>query len=249
MMAAGNWIKMSVDLRTDPKVVRISSALKADRLRVIGALWAVWCVFDTHSTDGHLDGYDLHAMDDEIGWPGFAEAMGGVGWLVETDSGGLEAPRFDVHNGASAKRRATESVRKRDARNADEKRTESGQMSALDADKKRTREEKNRGEKRDTPKAPKGAAVRFPEFWLTWPRSVRKHDKAKCEDAWRAQGLDSQADAILADVKTKRGSPKWTAKAPDGNDFIEEPLRYLRNKRWEDGADQGADGGDERPFV
>lgn len=98
------------------------------------------------------------------------------------------------------------------------------------------REEK-RERRSNTPKAPKGASERFPEFWLTWPRSVRKHDKAKCEEAWQAMALDLQAEAILADVRLKRGSPKWTAKAPDGNDFVEEPLKYLRNKRWEDGAE------------
>lgn len=31
---AGDWIKMRADLHTHPKVVRISSALDADRLRV-----------------------------------------------------------------------------------------------------------------------------------------------------------------------------------------------------------------------
>jgi hypothetical protein len=92
--------------------------------------------------------------------------------------------------------------------------------------------------KSNTPKAPKGAkADRFAEFWLTWPVSVRKHDKAKCEEVWRTQSLDASADAILEDVRLKRGSPKWTSRAQDGNDFIEEPLRYLRNRRWEDGAE------------
>jgi hypothetical protein len=68
---AGDWIKMRVDLATSPKVVRIASALRADRLRVIGGLHAVWCLFDVHSTDGRLDGYTLEALDDLIGFPGF----------------------------------------------------------------------------------------------------------------------------------------------------------------------------------
>jgi hypothetical protein len=58
----GDWIKVRADLHTHPKVVRILSALNAvkhpqpvrtvsDTLRVVGALHAVWCVFDTHSID------------------------------------------------------------------------------------------------------------------------------------------------------------------------------------------------------
>ena len=46
---AGDWIKMRGDLGTHPKVVRIMSALKADRLRVVGGLHAVWSLFDAHS--------------------------------------------------------------------------------------------------------------------------------------------------------------------------------------------------------
>lgn len=132
---AGDWIKMRTDLHTHPKVVRISSALRADRLRVIGGLHAVWCLFDAHAIDGRLDGYTVETIDEMIGFPGFAAAMVAVGWLI----GGaecLEAPRFDEHNGQSAKRRAMETERKRNER----------KLSASDADKKRSREEKRREE-------------------------------------------------------------------------------------------------------
>lgn len=126
---------MRVDLATSPKVVRIASALRADRLRVIGGLHAVWCLFDVHSTDGRLDGYTLEALDELIGFPGFGEAMLAVGWL-EDDGESLCTPRFDEHNGQSAKRRAMETERKREAR----------KVSAPDADKVRSREEKRREE-------------------------------------------------------------------------------------------------------
>lgn len=132
---AGDWIKMRSDLLTHPKVVRISSALKADRLRIAGGLFAVWCLFDTHSIDGQLDGYTPEALDELIGFPGFSAAMAAVGWL-ECNGDHLATPRFEEHNGQSAKRRAQETERKRDAR----------KTSAPDADKKRTREEKRREE-------------------------------------------------------------------------------------------------------
>ena len=130
---AGDWIKMRADLHTHPKVVRIASALDADRLRVVGALHATWCLFDAHSVDGELDGYTAKTLNDMIGFDGFAQALIAVGWLEESASS-LCMPRFSEHNGQSAKRRAQEADRKRNARKA----------SACDADKKRTREEKRR---------------------------------------------------------------------------------------------------------
>ncbi|WP_315707424.1 DnaT-like ssDNA-binding domain-containing protein [Brenneria uluponensis] len=137
---AGDWIKMRADLHTHPKVVRIASALNADRLRVIGALHAAWCLFDAHSVDGMLDGYSPKTLDDMIGFPGFADAMIAVGWLDYVDVS-LCMPRFSEHNGQSAKRRAQEADRKRNIRKS----------SAPNADKKRTREEKRREDLKDKP--------------------------------------------------------------------------------------------------
>jgi hypothetical protein len=148
-----DWIKMRVDLRTHPKVVRMSSALKADKLRVIGGLFAVWSIFDAHSEDGFLDGYTLKALDDDLGWKGFSQAMANVDWLIDSAADGLTTPRFEEHNGQSAKRRAMETERKRLEREAEKAAAEaakaatsSGQMSASDADAERTREEKRREE-------------------------------------------------------------------------------------------------------
>jgi hypothetical protein len=145
---AGDWIKMRTNLRTSPKVVRIASALKADRLRVIGGLHSVWCLFDAHSADGQLAGYTVETLDEDIGWPGFASAMIVVGWLESSDDG-LSTPRFDEHNGQSAKRRCQESERKRESRKS----------SADDADKKRTREEKRREELTSKATTPDGVVV------------------------------------------------------------------------------------------
>lgn len=155
---AADWIKMRSDLGTHPKVVRIMSALKADKsrtesgrvsdkLRVIGALHAVWSLFDMHSEDGRLEGYSADVIDSLIDFEGFAKAMMSVGWL-EQDGETLVMPRFDEHNGKSAKRRAQEAVRKREERNADKSPQTVQETSASDADKKRTREEKRREEEK-----------------------------------------------------------------------------------------------------
>ncbi|HFI7734329.1 TPA: DnaT-like ssDNA-binding domain-containing protein [Escherichia coli] len=137
---AGDWIKMRSDLHTHPKVVRMASALKADRLRIVGGLHSAWCLFDVHSVDGFLDGYSADTLDDLIGFPGFSRAMMAVGWL-EDNGESLVMPRFEAHNGQSAKRRAQDADRKRNVRKA----------SASEADKKRTREEKRREDIKDKP--------------------------------------------------------------------------------------------------
>lgn len=154
---AGDWIKMRTDLRTNPKVVRISSAMRADVLRVIGGLFAVWSVFDAHAEDGRLSGYTPDAMDAVIGWPGFTAAMIAVQWLHQESEPAadacaeitqvLVAPGYSEHNGATAKRRAEDTERKRSSRKSDTQHDSASQsvrnLSANAADKKRTREEKN----------------------------------------------------------------------------------------------------------
>jgi hypothetical protein len=152
---AGDWIKMRANLQTHPKVARIASALQADRLRVVGGLHAVWCLFDEHSVDGQLCGYTPSGVDDLIGWRGFTDLLIAVGWLDSDGNDGLSLPEFDTHNGASAKRRAQENDRKRQERaEAKDRPHDDRTASASAADKKRTREEKRREEKRVRGKPP-----------------------------------------------------------------------------------------------
>jgi hypothetical protein len=204
---------MRMNLRTHPKVVRMSSALSADRFRVIGALHAVWSLADEHTEDGRLPGYSMSALDDSIGWPGFSESMKEIEWL-EVGAQGLVLPRFDEHNGASAKRRAMESERKRRDRKS----------SASDADKKRTREEKR---KSNTPIPPSGA---FLKFWHAWPASSRKQAQGACWDVWRKRDLDEHSEAILTHVEALKQSQDWRK---DGGEYIPAPRVYLNQRRWE----------------
>lgn len=142
---SAEWIKMTTGLRRHPKVVRIVSALRTDRLRVVGALHAVWSVFDEHSIDGRLDGYSFEQLDLEIGWPGFSEALHGIGWLERDGDCGLVIPEFSTHNGASAKRRAEDSLRKKEEREAAKKASEDDpEPVRKKPDRKRTRKEKKR---------------------------------------------------------------------------------------------------------
>jgi hypothetical protein len=146
---AGDWIKMRKNLPTDPRVVRIASALDADRLRTLGALFVAWCIFDEHSADGTLVGYTPETLDELVGLPGLSAAMASVGWL-DIQSQGIVAPRFTDHNGSSARRRAMEASRKSDVRN----------LSASQADTSPHRRqtkcgpEKEKEKEKDTPLSP-----------------------------------------------------------------------------------------------
>ncbi len=89
------------------------------------------------------------------------------------------------------------------------------------------------------PSASHPAAAGFPEFWLAWPRGERRQDKAACLELWKRRGYSAIADVILADVRAKRGTEKWA------EGYIEAPLVYLRNKRWED---HNTEAGDDEPL-
>lgn len=182
---AGEWIKMRRDLQRHPKVVRIASALRADRFRVIGGLHAVWSVFDEHSEDGILAGYTFGAMDDAIGWPGFAKAMGAVDWLLFQEHAGLTVPEFDEHNGRSGKRRATEAKRKKHGRDGRFVSASDADIERADCGQKRTTEEeeeeelsslrKREGAKRAKPPAKPDDVTQ--QTWDDW-LALRKAKKA-----------------------------------------------------------------------
>ena len=253
---AGDWIKMRVDLGTSPKVVRISSALRADRLRVIGGLHAVWCLFDVHSVDGKLEGYTLEALDDLIGFEGFGAAMVSVGWL-ENDGQSLCTPRFDEHNGQSAKRRANETERKREAR----------KVSAPDADKMRSREEKRREEKSTSSlrseeahdKKPKASAIVAETLplpteldrqtwrdWVSYRSSIRKplkHETAEKQIQFLCESIATGHDpvAIINDsirngwtgLFSKDNHKRGAAEKVASEGFYEREQR-LKRERWEE---------------
>jgi hypothetical protein len=225
-----SWIKMRTDLRDHPKVVRMASALKADRLRVIGGLWAVWGTFDTHSPDGLLEGYTPESLDEGLGWKGFAAAMVAVKWLSVAHDG-LSMPDYEEHNGSSAKRRSQDTKAKKAGRDADKSAhgswTPDGQMSASEADKSGTRVRLDKEE--EIPPTPKGEG-RFPDFWSSWPNTDRKADRKKCLEKWRRNAWDSEADSIIAHVAAMKASRKWI----DG--FEPAPLTYLNGERWRDGV-------------
>lgn len=220
---AGDWIKMRTNLSRSPQVVRIAYALNADRLRVIGGLHAVWSLADEQTEDGVLAGYDYQTVDEMIGWQGFCEALETVDW-VRKENGGISFPRYEEHNGQTAKRRAQEANRKASARRPQLVRS----LSAPNADEKRTREEK----RRDTPVVPPHG---FELFWAAWPAGERKQAKGKCLEVWRKLDCEAEADKIVSHVESLKPSSDWQ------RGYDPAPLVYLNQRRWQ--------GAEVRPVV
>ena len=250
-----SWIKMGTGLASHGKVKALRRALKGDRLKVIGGLWAVWCVFDEHSAGGVLSGYTLDDMDEEIGWKGFAAAMRDIGWLIETDDG-LEAPDYEEHNGPNAKRRALDASRKGKSRAKEDSEPEPTpppvpqsvrDVSASDADNLRNREDKRREENGEegekAPQAPAAVAAtpsrpergtRLPVGWLPGPEQTAFAESLGIRNGVAAAELEKFRDYWTALPGQKGVKTDWTATWRN----------WLRRKAEDMGGKPGASGGD-----
>jgi hypothetical protein len=109
------WIKMRVSLAEDPAVIAMASTLGVDVLSVVGMLFAFWAWADAHLTDGRAKGVTTKWIDEKVRYDGFAGALIAAGWLVATESG-IEIPKYERHNGTSAKKRAENTQRQRSSR-------------------------------------------------------------------------------------------------------------------------------------
>jgi hypothetical protein len=118
---AADWIKMRSNLKDDPDVIMMACKLGIDEFGICGRLHAVWSWLDQHSTTGTGVRITSAYLDRLTACPGFAEAMRAVDWLRGRD-GDLEFPDFEIHNGESAKVRASEQKKKQRQRMAEKER-------------------------------------------------------------------------------------------------------------------------------
>ena len=229
---AEDWIKVRKNLTTDPRVVRISSALGADRLRTLGGLVSAWCLFDSHTEDGTLAGYTPEAFDEIIGLPGLARAMESVKWMTITPES-LVAPRFDEHNGATAKRRAKENLRKMSARDADKLQKVSASKCGPEKEKEKEYskstlllESESDSLNPETPELGLSVEDAFNQFWASYPKKKSKPDALA---AWRKLKLAAKLPEILAAIKVATASREWA-----DEQFIPYPATWLRAEGWND---------------
>ncbi|WP_147309716.1 hypothetical protein [Cupriavidus taiwanensis] len=142
---------MRADLHDDPAVFRLSTILKIDKFSVIGRLHTFWSWVDRHSVDGRVDGAASTYVDEVVRQEGFADALAVVGWLT-IDETGISVPKFDRHNGDSAKHRAQKSERQARWR-ANKDASVDGHVDGDASTDATTREEKRREEKEKTKRA------------------------------------------------------------------------------------------------
>jgi hypothetical protein len=155
---AGDWIKVRTNLWDDPRVARLCDLTDQGEASVIGGLYWLWSMADSHTEDGILPGLTLRAIDRKTGVQGLGDALCSIGWMADHPEG-VVIIGFEQHNGVSAKRRCTDAQAK-----ANKRKPSAGspsivqEMSACDADKAQTsdgqkmdncgaREEKRREEK------------------------------------------------------------------------------------------------------
>jgi hypothetical protein len=213
---AGDWIKMQTNLDTNPKIFVIAEALDIDPIHAVGCMWKLWSWADMHSIDGNAMTVTVSTIDKLVGVTGFALALKKVCWLVGED-GCLSLPKFEEHNGKTAKNRANTKDRVEKCRNA---------VSVTQALPEKRREEKNKKPMSDV------ITAGFEDFWKTWPSSERKVAKSKCFERWHASGHEEIAAQIIAHVASLKNSKQWR----DGYDPA--PLTYLNQTRWLDGDTQ-----------
>lgn len=233
---AGVWIKMRVDLATDPAVIGMAAELDVSEFEVVGMLHHLWSWADIQSRDGHAPGVTTKWINRYVQCDGFAERMQAVGWL-EIDHDGIRFPKFDRHNGESAKKRGLATNRKQAQRSKDVTKVtpEEGQTSRTQRDKNATREDEDKNKDIGvvvTPQPPTGAAepppietadnsaigklrTRLSKHWKI--AQLLRPESAATIGSWVAMGAtpeDIDAAIVTATVDS-RGNPKPLPASPN----------------------------------
>jgi hypothetical protein len=116
---------------------------------IVGCLHNIWGWADKQTVDGRVDGIVSTWLDRRVYMPDFAAAMIEVGWLEELpNQAGILFPKFERHNGESAKNRASKSEsqakwRAKKAANTVDRNVESTLSTSSSTREEKRREEKN----------------------------------------------------------------------------------------------------------
>lgn len=221
---AGDWIKMRGNLWDDPRVGSLVDATSSSEAAVIGGLYWLWATADQHTENGVMPGLTLKQIDRKTGIPGLAAALVAIGWLSE-EAEGVVLENFTEHNGASAKRRASDAQRKANSRNmsasdVDKSETSGGQIGTNVGAREREEKEKNPSSLRSEGKPRKARVSPKLEITLTEYLEICKAEdrkpvpadhpiRAYCEDA----GITDEMRQVAWLVFKDRHIPDPTSKA------------------------------------
>ena len=101
---AGDWIKFELATLDKPEVCQIADLADIDPDAAVGKLLRVWGWFDQQTENGNAPSVSKRLLDRLAGVTGFCEHMKAVGWMFE-EAGVISLPRFERHNGKTAKNR------------------------------------------------------------------------------------------------------------------------------------------------
>lgn len=164
---AGDWIKFRKSLLKDGRTRIVSRSCHAPVTHVVGALVTLWSLADDFADDeGVIFGYTSDDINSEVGIDNFCESLPGD-W-IDLSGEWIKLPKYQEHNGATAKKRAQNQERQRRHRAVTK-------ASRIERDKSVTREEKRREEKKESEKE----KFTLPDFIAKeqW-QAIKKHRKA-----------------------------------------------------------------------
>jgi hypothetical protein len=148
MHMAEVWIKWGKGLSRRREISVLARKLNISRREAACACMEMWEWADQETTDGHIRGATRDDIDLLLGLPGFGSALESdeVGWLRSTERG-ITFPRWERHNGKTAKLRALEQRKKKRQRDLEkDKPTRKRPVACPDARGTRERErEENSG--------------------------------------------------------------------------------------------------------
>lgn len=143
---AGDWIKVETCTPGKAEIIRLARLLSMKHDEALGVVVRFWMWADTNTVDGRVDGVASTDVDAVLSCPGICRALEAVGWLViDKEKESIKIPKFDRHNGESAKKRALTNRRQAKWRNAS--------VDGASSTSASTREEKRRVIKQETPPA------------------------------------------------------------------------------------------------
>lgn len=164
-----SWIKLQTNIWDNPKIDYLTHEVGLPLEMVVGIVSRLWSWFDQHTAEGETDKIgkakvnriivtsvtqlrdNCHNLDVTSVTNNFIECLKVIGWIAENDIGGYTLPKWGEHNGATAKKRATDTKRQQNHR------LKHGDVTSVtqDRDTSVTREEKRR-EENNTPLPPTG---------------------------------------------------------------------------------------------
>jgi len=171
---AGYWIKFDTSTPDKPEVWAMSERLSIDPDAVVGKLLRVWAWFDDHTEKGNAPSVTKALLDRRVGVTGFCDAMISSGWLLENEKE-ISVPKFDRHNGATAKTRGLTAKRVASHKSGNAKGNAASVSGALPrAEEKRAEEISSPppNKKTEIQKTPNGQPIIPEELAVCWSRWI-----------------------------------------------------------------------------